>query len=581
VSLVVVAAVALVALSSFSNRVVPGVRVGSVDVSGMDRAQVVASLQTAYAYLGQGEVTVTTPVGVATITYQQAGRAPDVEFMADAAMRIGHTGNPIDDAVFMLRTAINGQSVPIVVRVDPMAVATYVRQLVGTTQVPSQNASVTVQAATFSLSDSAPGSGIDESAISSAFIDRLTQSDAPADILLGGAFLSVDPQVSSRDAQDAIDAAKKMAVEINLTWGGAPKPQTYTIDGQTVHSWIVFSASTDGKYGASVDPVPVRRYLSELAPKVATKPVEPSVVFDSSGKPAGVKNGKDGAAIDIDATSQAIVSHLDSLAAGGQPGSTVAIVIAATSPEITPESLSGWVNIGSWTTVFYPDISNGFGANIRVPANVFNGQVVAPGQQFSFLRNVGPIDRAHGFTLGGVIKGGKSDHTGAMGGGICSASTTMFNAAARAGLQIDERHPHYYYITRYPVGLDATVFADGAQVWDLKWTNDTPNPIVIRAYTTRGSRSTITIQLWSLPLDRKVVFSPAYKANVVGASDRRVYVSTLKPGQQNRAEYPTPGFYTSRTRTVTDSTGKVIHFDTWKSKYSKVDGLLQIGRARI
>ena len=54
VSLVVVAAVALVALSSFSNRVVPGVRVGSVDVSGMDRAQVVASLQTAYAYLGQG-----------------------------------------------------------------------------------------------------------------------------------------------------------------------------------------------------------------------------------------------------------------------------------------------------------------------------------------------------------------------------------------------------------------------------------------------------------------------------------------------------------------------------------------------
>ena len=42
---------------------------------------------------------------------------------------------------------------------------------------------------------------------------------------------------------------------------------------------------------------------------------------------------------------------------------------------------------------------------------------------------------------------------GAMGGGICSASTTMFNAAANSGLQIDERHAHFYYISRYPVGL--------------------------------------------------------------------------------------------------------------------------------
>ena len=156
---------------------------------------------------------------------------------------------------------------------------------------------------------------------------------------------------------------------------------------------------------------------------------------------------------------------------------------------------------------------------------------------------MGPVDRAHGYTLGGVIENGRSNHTGAMGGGICSVSTTMFNAAARAGLEIDERHPHFYYIDRYPIGLDATVYSSGGQTWDLKWTNDTPNPIVIRGYTTYGSRSTITFQLWSLPLDRKVTFSPAYKANVVRAVDRTEYVTTLKPGQENRAEYPTAGFY--------------------------------------
>src|SRR5450756_2811564 len=98
---------------------------------------------------------------------------------------------------------------------------------------------------------------------------------------------------------------------------------------------------------------------------------------------------------------------------------------------------------------FYPDISNGNGANIRVPAALLNGQIVAPGQQFSFFQAVSPIDLAHGYAMGGVIEHGKSDHTGAIGGGICSASTTMFNAAARAGLQIDERHAHFYYCLLY------------------------------------------------------------------------------------------------------------------------------------
>lgn len=588
-SLALVTAVALVAFSAFSNRVVPGIRIGSVDMSGLNRDQVITKLQTTYAYLGQGEVTVTTPVGVATITYQQAGRAPDVEFMADAAMRIGHTGNPIDDAVFMLRSAISGQSVPIVVRVDPTAVATRVRQLVGTNQVPPWDARVMVPSGTFTLWQSTPGSGIDEKAISSAIIDHLTQPDAPADVHVGATFVTLDPQVSDQDAQEAIAAAQKMIVDVDLTWGGAsqtaspsqtPIPtRTYTIDAQTIRSWIVFGTRTDGSYGPSADPALVQEYLSELSPKVAIAPVEPSVVYDSSGKPVSLKGGKDGTGIDVAATSQAIEAYLGSLASGGKPGSTIAIVAAPISPRVTLAGLSGIVIIGSWTTVFYPDVSNGNGANIRVPAKLLNGQVVAPGQQFSFLKAVGPINPAHGYTWGGVIERGKSNHTGAMGGGICSASTTMFNAAARAGLQIDERHAHFYYISRYPVGLDATVFSNGAQVWDVKWTNDTPNPIVIRAYSTYGAKSTITVELWSLPLDRKVAFSPEFKANIVRPADRRQYVSTLKPGQQNRAEYPTIGFDTSRTRTVTDSAGNVIHLDTWTSHYTKVDGLLQVGRA--
>jgi vancomycin resistance protein YoaR len=602
-SLLLFTAVALGLSSFYANRVFPGVRVGSVDVSGMSRDQVIARLQSVYAYLGQGEVTVTTPIGVATITYQQARRGPDVEVMADAAMTVGHTGNPIGDAASIIRSAIVGQSVPVVVEVDPMALATRIRALVGSTATLPQDAQASLDGGTFALTSSTTGRGIDEKAISGAIIDRLTRADAPADLQAGGTFVALDPQVSDRDAQDAIAAAQKMIVDVHLVWGGVPPAsqapdaspiptptptptptpiptQTFTIDAQTIRGWIIFGNKTDGSYGPAVEPALVQAYLSQIAPKVAIPPVEPRVVFDSAGKPASLTGGRDGAAIDVGATSQAIEAYLDSLVSGGNPASTVAIVTAPISPKVTPTNLS-MVIIGHWTTTFFPGEANGNGVNIRLPASLLNGQVVGPGQQFSFLQSVGPIDKAHGWQMGGVIIGGKSDHTGAIGGGICSVSTTMFNAAARAGLQIDERHAHYYYIDRYPVGLDATVFSNGYEVWDLKWTNDTPNPIVIRGSATKGSTSYLTFELWSLPLDRTIAFapSPAPRSNVIRAGDSKVYVTTLKPGQQYRAEYPTVGFDTYQIRTVTDSTGKVIHNDTWYSHYTKVDGILQIGVA--
>jgi vancomycin resistance protein YoaR len=586
-----VGVVVLASLSTYSNRIVPGVHVGTVDVSGLNRDQAIAKLTSDFSYLAQGEVTITTPSGTATITYKEAGRNPDAEFMADAALRIGHTGNPVGDAVSMLRTAAGGRAVPIAVRFDPLAVATRLNQLAGTSQVPPKDAHASSHNGIFDFTPSTPGRSIDTAAISAVIVDNLAKADAPTRIQVGQSLVEFAPGISDKDAQDAIAAADRMAADFTISWGspaqssggGQVKPGTYTVYAAAIRPWIHFGFRADGTYGPSVDQGEVLSYLSQLALPAANAPVEPTVVFNSSGVPSSVNGGRDGLKVDLPATAQAVATYLDSLDYGLAHGPSVALVMSPVAPKINLESLANMTVMGggkgAWTTTFFPGISNGYGANIRTPAKILNGQIVAAGQRFSFLQYIGTVDPAHGFALGGVIKGGKSDHTGAMGGGICSASTTMFNAAARAGLKIDERHAHAYYIDRYPVGLDATVFSNGYTVLDLKWTNDTPNPIVIRAWATYGSRSKITIQLWSLPLERKVTFSPEFKANVVKASDHKVYVTSLKPGQQNRAEYPTAGFSTSRTRTVTDSTGKVIHLDTWYSHYVKVDGLLQIGKS--
>jgi vancomycin resistance protein YoaR len=586
---------AAVAFNASSQHVVPGVHVGAADLSGLTRDQAVARLNSAYAYLSQGEVTVTTPSGTETLTYQQLGRAPNSEFMADQAMQIGHSGNAIGDAVAMLRAGITGRSVPIVVRIDPSAVATSVRQLTSANKLP-QDAQATTESGMFSTTPAVSGLGLNETAICNAIIDHLTQPDAPAKFDAGGALLELRPSISDKEAQAAIDTAKKMVVEIHLTANqpasasasaatpaasSSIKPlQTYTISTDKVFGWIVFGKQSDGTYGPAVDLGRIQSTLAGLTPQVLVAPHEPKVVMNASNAPIDVVGGADGLGIDVASTARLIQGYLNKLATGGQPASSLDVMTAPIKPKLTKDSLNQLVGIGHWTTTFYPDVSNGNGTNIRLPSSLLNGQVVGPGEQFDFLNAVGPIDLKHGYKMGGVIEQGVSNHTGAIGGGICSMSTTMFNAAAMAGLQIDERHAHFYYIDRYPVGRDATVYSNGGDsTWNLKWTNDTPNPILIVSISTYGSTSTVTVALWSLPLDRTTTWSGGLKSNVSKAIDTTVYTTKLAPGDWGRQEFPSDGFDTTVTRTVLDPNLKVIHNDTWTSHYARVDGILLKGIA--
>ena len=586
--LVLLAAIAVVLSFAYDDRVLPGVHVGSVDLSGMTREEAMASLQSRYAYLSEGEVTITTPVGVTTITYRQAGRAPDAEVMADAAMAVGHSGSPIADAASVVHSAAFGQDIPVVIQVDPTAIAQRIRQLVGTSSIPAQDAQAASKAGDFSVTPAVPGHGLDEKAVGAAIVDQLTRVDAPADLQAGGTFVPLSPQISDQNVQDAIARAQKMKVDVILTWKTPPAaapsswvPQSWTIDAAQIGNWIDFGTRRDGTYAPSVDPAQVGAYLAGISSKISIPPIEPAVKWDASGsKPIGLTGGKNGVRLDLAATTAALSAYLDSLADGGRVQPSIEVVTGPVLPQITDvESVANMVVIGAWTTTFYPDVSNGYGANIRQPATNLNGQVIGPGQHFSFLGAVGPIDEAHGFTWGGVIVGGKSDHTGAMGGGICSASTTMFNAAATAGLQIDERYAHYYYINRYPIGRDATVYSNGSTTWDMKWTNDAPYPVVIRTGTTYGSTSTITIQIWSWPLNRTVTWTGGGMADIVEPHENPPeYVSSLPPGVTNRVEYPVRGFNTSVTRIVTNTTtGAGIHNDTWFSGYTAVNGQVQIG----
>ena len=68
------------------------------------------------------------------------------------------------------------------------------------------------------------------------------------------------------------------------------------------------------------------------------------------------------------------------------------------------------------------------------------GTLVTPGRLFSFRALVGPPDAAHGFQVGGSIRG---DVLAAdVGGGLCQLSGLAYELGLRAGMAIVGRPPH-------------------------------------------------------------------------------------------------------------------------------------------
>ena len=113
----------------------------------------------------------------------------------------------------------------------------------------------------------------------------------------------------------------------------------------------------------------------------------------------------------------------------------------------------------------------------------------------------GSVTRAKGYKAGGAIINGRTEPQGALAGGICSCSTTLFNAVLRGGYEMGARRNHYYYIDRYPLGLDATVFisASGSKQ-TVSFTNDTDYPILLRGYGYRdGSAGYVKFEVYSVP----------------------------------------------------------------------------------
>ncbi len=123
------------------------------------------------------------------------------------------------------------------------------------------------------------------------------------------------------------------------------------------------------------------------------------------------------------------------------------------------------------------------------------------------------------------------------GGGVCQTSTTLYNAALLAGLEIVERHRHHWPARYAPLGRDAAVAYSNI---DMRFRNNLPAPVRIVAQV---SGDKLVFKLLS-------TYQPEYRCEIesqtrsVTRPGRIILPNTSqRPGQWKLVNKGHPGFY--------------------------------------
>ncbi len=193
--------------------------------------------------------------------------------------------------------------------------------------------------------------------------------------------------------------------------------------------------------------------------------------------------------------------------------------------------------------------------NLRIAARTVNGTLVMPGKTFSLNAVLGRRTPEKGYAEAPTIMNGRL--VMGHGGGVSQMATTIYNNVFFAGLE-DVRHmPHSFYISRYPVGREATVNYPDV---DLVWRNDSKYAVLVEANVT----NTVNVRFWSTKQYDRVVSETGARTNP--RQPKTVYDTR----DQCVPQEANPGFDIVVRRKVYQG-GKIVKDQSWRTVYIAED----------
>ena len=217
----------------------------------------------------------------------------------------------------------------------------------------------------------------------------------------------------------------------------------------------------------------LRALCESIASQVNRAPVNAVIAsFDFSTRAFTVTRDVPGREISVSALMEPLSQALDR----GEYQAVISVISTPLLPRVTSSDLqNSFAMLASFSTKTTSD--NDRNNNIALAAQALNAKTLMPGETLSFNEATGQRTLEKGYRGAPAIAGGVLIDD--VGGGVCQVSSTLFNAAALAGMTIVDRSPHAWPSSYVDKGLDATVNWPNL---DFKFRNDKDTPVFLIAY---------------------------------------------------------------------------------------------------
>ena len=374
-----------------------------------------------------------------------------------------------------------------------------------------------------------------------------------------------DPAIGDDEARSAAAAADAMVADgLELTW----RDNTYRLSREDLVSTVTIEhrPGDERQIVVGFSTRVLESLLTPLAEKI-DKPWNEPVFRLVDGEVKVSEKGRAGRTLELDASAERVIEAVT----GGEPSAELKVVTRNPSYETKDRTAIELPDVLGESYTYYGNSSDARRQNVERAVALQNGWLIAPGETFSYAEFIGAVTEKNGFTTGLGIQataGGGVMTLPVVGGGICQVSTTIFQAAFWAGLEMVERYPHSYWIQSYgdqPTGmkgLDAMVNIEEEDsvtgiTLDLAFRNTTGNWMAVVAV---ADGEYVTTQIvgtrtgWTIEVDGPEI------TNVKEPSAEPVYQDSpeVPAGEVRQVETSQQGFDATIKRTVKSKGGKVL-----------------------
>lgn len=228
-----------------------------------------------------------------------------------------------------------------------------------------------------------------------------------------------------------------------------------------------------------------------------TDPVEGELLVGDDGYPY-VEGGTKGITLKPKKSAKAVLKAIESWTGGDI---TVDLVYDEVSPNVSYETLAQVKDILGMATTDYSASSGNRAINVENGCSLINGTLLWPGDEFSVTEAVTPFSEENGYMPAPTYEENRTIDS--YGGGICQVSTTLYNAALKAEMDITARSNHTMMVTYVEPSKDAAI-AEG--VMDMRFVNNTDAPIYIQGSCYGGQITFIIYGHETRPANRTIEF---------------------------------------------------------------------------